>query len=112
MNCTRLYRTAALLCVISCCSLTIPAAYAGDAATIVFKSGVTITLNNGYKQLVEGMKGLRGKGAENYPVEIQIEGTSFFINLGEVTVLCRDTCSALNMVFPKPQERSSISYSR
>jgi hypothetical protein len=97
---------AALSLFLATLTTTVAPAYAGDAATIVFKSGVTITLNNGYKQLVEGMKGLRGKGAENYPVEIQIEGTSFFINLGEVTVLCRDTCSALNMVFPKPSTKS------
>jgi hypothetical protein len=78
-------------------------AYAGDGATIVFKSGVIVALNNGYKQLVDGMKDLRTKGSQNFPVEILIEGTSFFVNLGEVAVLCRDTCSSLTVVSPKPQ---------
>jgi hypothetical protein len=81
----------------------IQAAHAGDGAMIVFKSGVVVNLDNGYKQLVDGMKGLKAKGSENYPVEIQIEGTSFFINLGEVTVLCRDRCSSLTLVSPPKQ---------
>jgi hypothetical protein len=79
------------------------AAHAGDGATIVFKSGVIVTLNNGYKQLVDGMKELRTKGSQNFPVEILIEGNSFFVNLGEVAVLCRDSCSSLTVVAPKSQ---------
>jgi hypothetical protein len=93
---------------IACCTilslLVAPdLAFAGDGATIVFKSGVIVTLNNGYKQLVDGMKDLRAKGSQNFPVEILIEGTSFFVNLGEVAVLCRDACSSLTIVSPKPQ---------
>jgi hypothetical protein len=80
-------------------------AFAGDGATVVFKSGVIIALNNGYKQLVDGMKDLRTKGSQNFPVEILIEGTSFFINLGEVAVLCRDTCSSLTVISPKPPSK-------
>jgi hypothetical protein len=80
-------------------------AHAGDGATIVFKSGVIVTLHNGYKQLVDGMKELRAKGSENFPVEILIEGNSFFVNLGEVAALCRDSCSSLTLVSPKPQAK-------
>lgn len=84
--------------------LAIPqVAHAGDGATIVFKSGVMVTLNNGYKQLVDGMKELKTKGSQNFPVEILIEGNSFFVNLGEVAVLCRDSCSSLTLLSPKPQ---------
>lgn len=90
--------------IVSLCILMSPySAYAGDGATIVFKSGVVVTLNNGYKQLVDGMKELRAKGSQNFPVEILIEGNSFFVNLGEVAVLCRDSCSSLTLVSPKPQ---------
>jgi hypothetical protein len=81
-------------------------AHAGDAAKIVFKSGVVISLTNGYKQLTDGMKELKAKGSQNYPIEILIEGTSFFVNLGEVAVLCRDTCSALTIVAPRPSTSS------
>jgi hypothetical protein len=93
-----------LILVGSLLMLMLPySAYAGDGATIVFKSGVVVTLNNGYKQLVDGMKELRSKGSQNFPVEILIEGNSFFVNLGEVAVLCRDSCSSLTLVSPKPQ---------
>jgi X-X-X-Leu-X-X-Gly heptad repeat protein len=93
-----------LLMIISVLALPC-AAYAGDGVTVVFKSGVIVTLNNGYKQLVDGMKELRTKGSQNFPVEILIEGNSFFVNLGEVVVLCRDSCSSLTLVAPKPQGR-------
>ena len=94
--------------ILVCAALLVAAprvAFAGDGATIVFKSGVIVALNNGYKQLVDGMKDLRAKGSQNYPVEILIEGTSFFVNLGEVAVLCRDTCSSLTVISPKSQSR-------
>ena len=93
----------AALCAVSLVFVAPSIALAGDGATIVFKSGVIVTLNNGYKQLVDGMKDLRTKGSQNFPVEILIEGTSFFVNLGEVAVLCRDACSSLTVVSPKPQ---------
>jgi hypothetical protein len=94
-------QTFSIACILA---VAVPSlAYAGDGATIVFKSGVIVALNNGYKQLVDGMKDLRTKGSQNFPVEILIEGTSFFVNLGEVAVLCRDTCSSLTVISPKPQ---------
>ena len=77
------------------------AALAGDGATIIMKSGVVVTINNGFSQLIAGMKSLKSSGAENYPVEVTIEGTSFFINLGEVALLCRDTCSTMTITPPR-----------
>lgn len=76
-------------------------ANAGDGATIIMKSGVVITINNGFAQLVAGMKSLKSSGAQNYPVEIEIENTSFFVNLGEVALLCRDTCSSMTITTPR-----------
>lgn len=76
-------------------------ALAGDGATIIMKSGVVVTINNGFSQLISGMKSLKSSGVENYPVEITIEGTSFFINLGEVALLCRDTCSSMTITAPR-----------
>ena len=76
-------------------------ALAGDGATIIMKSGVVVTITNGYNQLVTGMRSLKSSGVENYPVEIAIEGTSFYVNLGEVALLCRDTCSSMTITSPK-----------
>ena len=81
---------------------TLPsAAHAGDGATIIRKSGVVITTNNGFAQLVAGMKSLKSSGVHNYPVEIEIENTTFFVNLGEVALLCRDTCSSMTITTPR-----------
>jgi hypothetical protein len=76
-------------------------AHAGDGATIIMKSGVVITINNGFAQLVAGMKALKASGVQNYPVVIEIENTSFFVNLGEVALLCRDTCSSMTITTPR-----------
>ena len=76
-------------------------ALAGDGATIIMKSGVVITITNGYNQLVTGMRSLKSTGVQNYPVEIMIENTSFYVNLGEVALLCRDTCSSMTITSPR-----------
>jgi hypothetical protein len=95
-----------LLCVaMLACLFHAAPALAGDAATIVLKSGIILSIQNGFGQLLSGMKSLRQRGSENYPVEINIEGTSFFINLGEVAVLCRDTCGSIKIERPKSNSR-------
>ena len=76
-------------------------ARAGDGATIIMKSGVVITITNGFSQLVTGMRSLKSTGVQNYPVEIVIEGTSFYVNLGEIALLCRDTCSSMTIASPR-----------
>jgi len=91
----------ALLALVTIFSGLPSSAHAGDGATIIMKSGVVVTINNGFAQLVAGMKSLRSTGSQNYPVEVSIENTSFFINLGEVALLCRDTCSSMTITTPK-----------
>ena len=80
-------------------------AYAGDAATMIFRSGAIVYIDNGFKQLAEGMRGLKNKGSDNYPVEVNIENTTFYINLAEIALLCRDKCSSLDIKKPTPQSR-------
>jgi len=81
-------------------------ALAGDGATIIMKSGVVITITNGYSQLVTGMRSLKSTGVQNYPVEIMIENTSFYVNLGEVALLCRDTCSSMTITTPRQSKEA------
>jgi hypothetical protein len=88
------------LLVLIAMTFSLPA-HAGDGATIIMKSGVVITINNGFTQLVAGMKALKTSGVQNYPVVIEIENTSFFVNLGEVALLCRDTCSSMTITTPR-----------
>lgn len=82
-------------------SITPRLAFAGDGATIILKSGVVVTITNGYNQLATGMRALKSTGVHNYPVEIEIENTSFYVNLGEVALLCRDTCSSMTITSPR-----------
>ena len=84
-------------------------AFAGDGATIIMKSGVVITITNGYNQLVTGMRSLKSTGVQNYPVEILIENTSFYVNLGEVALLCRDTCSSMTITSPRQGKEARAS---
>lgn len=79
------------------------AAYAGDGATIILKSGTILRLSNGFNQISTGMRKLATQGSENFPVEVSIEGTNFFINLGDVAVLCRDTCGSMRIEIPKKE---------
>jgi hypothetical protein len=94
--------------IVLCVTTTPRLALAGDGATIIMKSGVVITITNGYSQLVTGMRSLKSTGVQNYPVEIAIENTSFYVNLGEVALLCRDTCSSMTITTPR-QARDSHS---
>ena len=78
----------------------IPNAFAGDAATMIFRSGAVVYVENGFKQLSDGMQAFRKQGSDNYPIEVNIEGTTFFVNLGEIALLCRDKCSSLEITRP------------
>ena len=90
-------RSIAITLIILLSTMTPRLAYAGDGATIIMKSGVVVAITNGYNQLVTGMRSLKSTGVHNYPVEIEIENTSFYVNLGEVALLCRDTCSSMTI---------------
>lgn len=80
-------------------------AFAGDAATIVLRSGAIVTVNNGYMQLEKGMREANRRDSENHYVEIKIEGSTFFVNLGEVALLCRDKCGSLSIERPRTGNR-------
>jgi len=81
-------------------------AYAGDAATIVLSSGATVSINNGYTQLATELKEfnrVNRKGGESYIAEINIEGNTFYINLRDVALICRDTCGSITIKSPKKE---------
>ena len=74
---------------------------ADDAATIVFKSGVSIELNSGYKELAKGLQSFTEKGSENYYKKIESQGNTFHINLGTIAILCRNRCSSIKLATEK-----------
>ena len=71
---------------------------AADGATLVFKSGQVVFLNNGYKQLSELLSKLSKKSQDHQFVELNLEGSSFLLNISEVVILCRDHCSNLEII--------------
>jgi len=75
-------------------------AFAGDGATVIFASGTVVYINNGYAQLVSSLKEFNRKGSENYVAEVNIEGSTFFINLDDVAVVCRDKCNSMEIREP------------
>lgn len=81
-------------------------ALAGEAATIVLSSGAVISFNNGYTQLSSALKEfnkVNRRGGDSYLAEINIEGSTFFINLSQVALVCRDTCSSMSIKVPKKE---------
>ncbi len=80
-------------------------AYAGDGATIIFKSGTVVYMNNGYQQIAAALVELNKKGGENYTTEVKIEDATFHINLGAVAIVCRDRCSSMQIIPKKETEK-------
>ena len=76
-------------------------AFAGDAVTIVYTNGVIAKLRNGYQQVADSIREFNRKGTENFLTKVTIEGETFFINLGDVALICRDECKSLQLKFPE-----------
>lgn len=68
-------------------------AWAGDGATVIFKSGQVVQIDDGYRQIVESMKTLNGASTDHKILELTIGGSSFLLNISEVVIVCRDNCS-------------------
>lgn len=79
------------------CTASPITAIAGEGATVVFDSGTIVYLKNGYSQLISAFKNANETSGEQDVLELNIEGTSFAIDLREVVVICRDQCSALEV---------------
>jgi hypothetical protein len=94
-------------CVLTClfCSLAdVTPAFAGDGATIIFKSGTLVYVSNGYQQIVSALKEFNKKGTDNYNMEVNIEDATFFINLGTVAIVCRDRCKSMEILSKKDKD--------
>ena len=78
-------------------------AFAGDAVTLVFKSGQVVTINNGYQEIVNQMK---TKSTQNQLIDLDIGGGTFLLNVSEVVIVCRDDCRSLKIVHQLDPARS------
>lgn len=77
------------------------AAWAGDAATIVFREGHIAYISNGYAALVQEYKNLNEASKPHKIIELKIESSPFLINLSEVVIVCRDRCTSLEVIDPR-----------
>ncbi|MBX7136951.1 MAG: hypothetical protein K1X83_03130 [Oligoflexia bacterium] len=71
--------------------------WAADAATVVFESGLVVTIEDGYRQIVEALKATSGKDDRASILELNLNGGSFLLNVAEVVVVCRDECKGLKV---------------
>lgn len=73
------------------------AARAGEAATLVFRSGQVVYLDNGYGAIVAAMSKLNHDSQAHNIVDLNIGGGSFLLNVAEVVIVCRDNCPSLTV---------------
>ena len=74
-------------------------ALAGDGATVIFKSGQMILIDNGYGQIVESMKSLNlGKDSQHKIISLDVGGGEFILDLAQVVVVCRDVCKSVTVL--------------
>jgi hypothetical protein len=83
-------------------------AWAGDAVTVIFGSGQVVKINDGYRQIADGLKSLQMAKDGPQIIEISVNGNTMYINLAEVVLACRDTCSSavvMHQLAPKDSNR-------
>lgn len=70
-------------------------AFAGDAATIIFKSGQVVNIEDGYRIIADAFRA-RGNSEDNI-IRLDLNGGDVLISLEEVVVVCRDKCPSVKI---------------
>ena len=73
------------------------AASAGDAATIIFKSGQVLQIGDGYRAIVDSLKKLNSDSTEHRLIEVTLGGGEVVLNVSEVVMVCRDGCRGMSI---------------
>ena len=88
-------------------AISLPAtSFAGDGATIIFRSGIRAYVNKGYSKILDAMKTMGNSDSRHAIVQLDIEGAPFLLNVAEVVILCRDDCTSLEVVDTRDPARS------
>ena len=80
---------------------------AADGATIVFKSGQVVRIQDGFKDIAPEMKRLNDQKSGHSVVQLTLNGNTFLLNLAEVVILCRDDCRGLEVEDKRDPARQS-----
>ncbi len=67
-------------------------ALAADAATVIFDSGQTIRVDDGFRQIAEAMK-----SGKPEVLELAVGSATVLLNIREIVVLCRDQCRGVGI---------------
>jgi hypothetical protein len=94
--------------MLACCPLLLPiSAFAADAATLIFRSGQRVYVDDGFRLIVDAMKSLNEKSQDHKVVELNIGGGSFLLNVAEVVIVCRDKCVSLQVIDTRDPARGN-----
>jgi len=66
--------------------------YAADAATVIFKSGQVVRINDGFRQIEAELSKVNGKNIDHHNVQLNLGCGALIMNVAEIVVLCRDDC--------------------
>lgn len=72
-------------------------ASAGDAATIIFRSGQVLQVGDGYRAIVDSLKRLNSESTDHRLVELTLGGGEVVLNVAEVVMVCRDGCRGMSI---------------
>ncbi len=86
----RLILTALLISAL--CGSVVQHADAGDGATIIFREGHVMFVDNGFTRIADAMKDLNKTTLRHRVVEFNTGQGNFVLNVAEVRAVCRDKC--------------------
>jgi hypothetical protein len=93
-----------LAALVSLSAMSAAPALAADAATVIFKSGQVVRIADGFRQIIDAMRGL--KDEKHKVVELNIGGGSFLLDVAQAVIVCRDNCSSLTVLHQLDPRRS------
>ena len=83
------------------CAAVLLLACAGSAnaagATLIFKSGLRVYVNNGYEKIVDAFSAVP-KDARHTVISLDVEGGIFLLDVAEVVLVCKEQCSSIKVV--------------
>ena len=66
-------------------------------ATLVFKSGLRVFVNNGYDKIVDAFSKIQ-KDARHNIVSLDVEGGIFLLDVAELVLVCKEKCSSIDII--------------
>ena len=91
---TKLFCALGAALLISC--LSAGSAWA-TGATLIFKSGLRVYVNNGYDKIVDSLSKIEGD-ARHKVISLDVEGGIFLLDVAEVVIACKERCTSIDLI--------------